>query len=425
MLLPLVLALASPPAQANGQTTHVWITRQALELLPAGELKSLLVANEDALVHGTMFPDGGYPLGHPYGEAAHWEPFQDRYREWIAATHLPPYDDEGARHVAFFMGLGSHGMADQHFDACYLRWSQNHYDTEHGWAAGASMDEATDFKWAALTGAQELPERWLPDEVLVGLFAEHGIDVDTGTLGQGQGLLEAAITLVGIGSENPELVADYEAAFPWATAHLEDPAVPGAPMYEAERVALYWQELWDRLHETPVESLVSRTWPEDGAFGHPREAALPDSAVVVFFAEGMLPDRIAPEHVSVVDETGAAHEVSHRLYYGSDSHILLVEPVADWPENTELTVILSGELSSRYGTTLGTEHRFSFSTAEPPPEPDDSGTPAAEASEPESAAPAAPAAAKGGCGKAGLGLVFGLGLLGLGRRRYPPMPSKR
>ena len=68
-------------ALANGQDTHVWITRDALRHLPEGELKDLLAdpANEAALVHGSMFPDGGYAVDHDYGETAHWEPFQGRY----------------------------------------------------------------------------------------------------------------------------------------------------------------------------------------------------------------------------------------------------------------------------------------------------------------------------------------------------------
>ena len=433
---PLLLALSlSAPAAANGQTTHVWITREALRLLPDGELKTLLVDNEDALVHGTMFPDGGYPLGHPYGEAAHWEPFQDRYRAWIADHHSPPYDDEAARHVAFYMGLGSHGMADQHFDACYLRWSQTHYDADAGWAAGESMDEATDFQWAALTGAQELPPRWLPDTVLVTLFADHGIEVDTATLGRGQGLLEAAITLVGIGGGNPELVAGYQEAFPWATAHLEDEAVPGIPAYEAARVALYWQELWDRLQGVAPARLVSRTWPPDGGMGHPRSAALPDAALAVFFAESMDPGGISDDHISVVDAHGTVHPVRQRLYYGDASHVLLLEPEADWPADTDLTVTLSADIESRSGTRLATDHVFSFSTR-PPPDPVDTGTAtgpdsgdddaAAADSATEGDAGAAPADKEAsGCGKAGAGLVVGLGLLGLGRRRYSPAPKKR
>ena len=113
-------------ALANGQTTHIWITLHALEHLPEGELKELLTAeaNRDALVSGSMFPDGGYAVNDGYGETAHWEPFQLTLLDWIRANQAAPYTDEGERYVAFLLGLSSHGMADQTFDAMYVPKAQ-------------------------------------------------------------------------------------------------------------------------------------------------------------------------------------------------------------------------------------------------------------------------------------------------------------
>jgi hypothetical protein len=209
----LLAALAAPAAWANGQTTHVWISRAARQLVPAGPLGDLVrdPELEAALVHGTMFPDGGYPIGHPYGEAAHWEPFQVEYLAWIRRTYGPPYDDQEARqHVAFLLGLASHGMADQTFDAHYQNRSQR-YDGALGWAAGDSMDEATDFEWAWLTGAQDVPERWVPAATLVEVFATRGIEVDEDTLDAGQDLLELAVGMVGLGSRTEVGLERYRA----------------------------------------------------------------------------------------------------------------------------------------------------------------------------------------------------------------------
>ena len=74
-------ALAPSTAHANGQTTHVWITLEAVGHLDDGPLKELLSKPEvfDALVNGAMFPDGGYANGDHYGELAHWEPLQQAY----------------------------------------------------------------------------------------------------------------------------------------------------------------------------------------------------------------------------------------------------------------------------------------------------------------------------------------------------------
>ena len=89
-------------ALANGQTSHVWITEQAVPLVTDPELAELLTRDDlrVALVSGTMFPDGGYAVDHPYGEEAHWEPFQTAYLEWIRDTYGgPPWSDDAARHI--------------------------------------------------------------------------------------------------------------------------------------------------------------------------------------------------------------------------------------------------------------------------------------------------------------------------------------
>ena len=91
--LAYILALLPATAWANGQTTHVWITLEAIHL-DEGPVLDLLARTEmrDPLVNGAMFPDGGYAVGDDYGELAHWEPFQQAYLGWIRDTYDPPYD---------------------------------------------------------------------------------------------------------------------------------------------------------------------------------------------------------------------------------------------------------------------------------------------------------------------------------------------
>ena len=109
-------------ALGNGQSTHAWISQQAVSALAPGELRALMSDPELELYwrNGTMFPDGGYPIGDDYGEIAHWEPFQRAYMAWIQQQFQPPWTDEAQRHIAFWLGLASHGMADQTFDAMYF-----------------------------------------------------------------------------------------------------------------------------------------------------------------------------------------------------------------------------------------------------------------------------------------------------------------
>ena len=400
------------PAHANGQTTHVWITRHAIEHLEEGPLKALVSdpANEAALVHGAMFPDGGYPLGHPYGEDAHWEGFQGDYQAWIQARHPPPFSDEGARHVAFLLGLGSHGMADQTFDAFYFNWSSIK-DAEHGWAEGESFDEASDFIFASIEGGQEVPERWVPQETLIDLYTARGVSVDADTLDDGQALLETAIALVGFGAQNPALVDDYAALFPWGGAHLADPDLPGTPACEGEWVARYWQEVYARLTDTERPRALMGSWPEDGAWGHPRDHTQPEARVSMIFPVGLASGSPDPATFSVEAADGVALPFEVWVYYGAGSHVVHLVPTEDWPEDTEITVRASAGLPYRDGEALERDVGFRFQTTPPPadPDPDTGGTDARGATDKQRGCSAAPAAP-------GLAALL-VGLLSLGRRR--------
>ncbi len=365
------LLMLSPLAHANGQTTHIWISRRARELLPAGELSDLMQAPayEPMWVHGTMFPDGGYAVGHPFGEAAHWEPFQAKYLEWIKTEFATPYGPEAAPHIAFLMGLGSHGLADQTFDANYQDRSIR-YDGDLGWAAGRSMDEATDFKWASLTGSQDVPERWVPKEVLVALYAEYGIDVDEATLDAAQDLLELVVSTVGLSADLNGDLTSWEDNFPWAMSNLQNPDVPGIPEYEAEVVAGYWTELWGRLHDLNGRQFIDRTWPPDGGYNLQVDPDSPDARISVVFRQGMLRDDLGPAAFSVLDEDGVSLSFDTWLFYGDHSHILHIVPTEPWPENAWLTVTVNGGLTAAAGAVLTEPYSFQVATF---PAPADSG----------------------------------------------------
>ena len=73
-----------------------------------------------------MFPDVGYAVGDNYGEIAHWESFQAAYLEWIQDTYSRPWTTEAKQHIAFLMGLGSHGL-----DRLMMQWLAAYvYDAE-------------------------------------------------------------------------------------------------------------------------------------------------------------------------------------------------------------------------------------------------------------------------------------------------------
>ena len=197
MLWVLWILFGALPAAGNGQSTHLWITDHALTHVQNEGLARLLHRDDlrPMLRNGTMFPDGGYAVGDPYGELAHWEQFQDAYRVYIEDTYDTPFTDEGAMHVAFLMGLASHGMADQVFDSLFMERSKQ-YDT---WGEGltGSLDGASDVLLVHATAPQTAPEVWFPEELFEDLFQQaHTHEVSAQTMARGQILFGAAIQWV-------------------------------------------------------------------------------------------------------------------------------------------------------------------------------------------------------------------------------------
>ena len=364
-LLPLLSSI--PSAAANGQTTHSHISLHALEHLPPGELRDLLTREDlrEALLNGTMFPDGGYPQSDGYGEMAHWEPFQDRYMAWIAAQEQAPYSDDMALHVAFLMGMSSHGMADQVYDALYMERSRQH-DHESDWA-NLSMDESTDVVYASLVGPLVPPDDWVPYDTFLQLFEEAGHPVNLDLLQTGQQLLRIAVAGVGGMSQVPETVARYEAWFPWASAHLTDPDVPGTPACEGVIVAGYWQRRWELLQTGALQQTGPlATFPSDGGWQAERDHTLVESRLSAVFPRGIDTDLLDPALITVTGPEGVV-PFDAWVFYGYSSHILHIQPQQDWLVDADYTVEIAAGIPYIDGTA-SPALSWGFTTQEPVPQ---------------------------------------------------------
>lgn len=363
-MIALIALVSSPVALANGQTTHVWISEAAKDELPEGDLRDFVTdeAVYNAIRNGTMFPDGGYATGHPYAEPAHWEPLQHAYLEWIRSNYEPPWTDEAKQHIGFLLGMGSHGLADQSFDALYIERGRQE-DATADWSE--SFDEATDVVWASRTGKAEIPPDFVPAEALIPLYESvHGIEVSADDLEDGQTLLRVALWAVGEAGSDPEVTADYAAEFPWMCSHLEAPEVFGTPPDEALVVARYWEVVWHRLHEgSAPETPVIATFPEDGSYDHPTGLAQIEARASVVFARGL--DKAALSADSFAWE-GPQGPVPFRidLFYGQDSHVVHLIPDEALADG-EHTVTVSPGVKAWDGEVLG-GFAWSFSTQPPP-----------------------------------------------------------
>lgn len=379
LALALTVALLAPTAAlSNGQSTHVWITLEALDRLPEGPVRELLTRPElrDIVMNGTMFPDWGYAPGgsRDHGEASHWEPFQQEYRRWIQETYAPPFTDPvAAEHVAWLFGMASHGMADEHFDSLFMERSRC-YDA--GWSdeEGASLDTASDVLFMAAVGGIPQPERWLPVEALAAVYARAMPDLplDIESMERGHRMLHIAVGAVDVLRENQERLDTWGAAYAWSVQTLSDESVPGSPPDEAEAVVRYWLDLWERLQGTPgFDQPVLMMRPEPGSYEHSLDSSKPESRVHLAMARGVLDATL--DVVSVATADGQDVPVDVGLFYGDTSHALLARPVTDWEPDTDYVITVEGGLQSYDGDVFDGVWTGSFSTKEapvaPPPDP--------------------------------------------------------
>lgn len=356
-------ALEPRAAEANGQSTHLWITEHALEHLPDGPLKELLTSHRLMLDNGTMFPDGGYPLDDPYAEIAHWEPFSGAYMDWIVAQYDFPYEGAAAEHVAFLLGMNSHGMADETFDSLYMERTIL-YDGDKD-----ELDTMSDIVMMSLVGKRETPTDWVPYDLFDMLYTDAAnYDVDVNQMKTGQSLLRVAVQAVGAGSEDPQRVQDAADRYPWGNSHLLDENVPGAPPCEGEVIARYWQSQWELLHERAVYRPVLQTWPRDGGSGHETDSTSIDSWVSLAVSRGLDTTDFDASRFTITSEEGQSIPFNLRVFYGMDSHVIHLKPTADFQPNTVYYVEMSAGVPTIHADDLAA-WSWSFSTGDEAPPP--------------------------------------------------------
>ena len=351
-LVTLFVSMTALPAFANGQHSHLWITEHALTHLEDGPLKSLLSSSEhlDKLKNGSMFPDGGYAVNDPYGEAAHWEPIQQAYLDWILEHHEDVSSGDGGAHAAFLLGMASHGMGDQVYDSLFLEAAKQ-YDVDSDWSM-YSIEEGTDVGLASEVSPLDPPPQWVPTDALAEVFASvNQHEVSSETLLEGQTLLALAVLFVANMGQNPDSVALYNDRFPWATTHQLDPNIPGTPSCEGAVIALYWETLWAELRGEDWPDVLTTVPPADST-APPPDASRSESRIAVVFARGLEAASVTAENFEITTSGGEALPFEPWLYYGEHSNVVLLTPKQDWPKNTLIHVQIGQGLRSWEGHAI-------------------------------------------------------------------------
>ena len=362
-------------AWANGNYSHLWMTTDALSYLEDGGLQDLLTRPEllDIIRNGAMYPDGGYVVGDGYGEISHWEPFHLTYLDWIRTNFQPPWSPEAAQHIAFLMGMTAHGISDQLYDGMYLERAA-FYDENGSDATLLGLDAATDACFAATQGLMELPETWVPAEVLAPLYEiAAGHSVEASTIEQGQALVIVAVMVANDAIGIPETMDEYMTLYPWACGNQDNPEIPGSPVTHGPVIARYWSVLWERLHggEVMDQPLIGTFFTGSTPYGQMMDSSNPDSRVSFAMPWGLDPSTVDATSVVVTGEDGDVHPVGINVYYGANSHLVNLKPTEDWAQETSYTVTISPPISDWTGSPIGTTHTFTFSTGPEPRTPSD------------------------------------------------------
>jgi len=369
--LGLALALLAPAsAAANGNESHLWVTLWARDALPEGELKSLLEQHDLPLQNGANFPDGGYAIDDGYGEIAHWEPFQSAYLDWIRENYAPPWSDEAGEHIAFLMGMASHGLCDQTYDCAYLARSDVYDEGSPGSSIG--RDGSTDVALVGAAGCADPPDSWVPDELMAELMLSHaGHEVNPDTISDANTLVLLSMHLICGAGEDDDALAEHVAAYPWAGEHQMDPLQPGNPPNTAPAVAAYWEVLWARLQgeDSLAEPLLAQ-FPAAGATGWPAGVDSIDAMVSFVVARGLDTSSLGLDNVAVQDADGQAPSFDIHYCYGS--HVIGLKPTEGWTPDSAHTVTVGPGLATWDGVGLE-PFSFSFDTT---PAPVDTGSPA-------------------------------------------------
>lgn len=365
----LLCTFTAPRVEGHGLHGHIHVTGWAIENMPPGELRSIFDDPDvfQAALTGAMFPDTGYAPGRDdrasreYGEYAHWEPFIERFIEYVRTVHGPPYDTkEKQMLVAFLLGCAAHGLQDELFDSTFL------YEVEQRDGAGQDIADPGTDGFLVLDGYfRMLPGEYLPVEEVLPLFSEDilGVSVD-------EQLIRDQVRAVRSAYVNETLGTRVAAGFgqrartqiPWAADNYLDPRIAGSLGAEIVPTMRHMEALWERLHDRFDETnLVVHAWPDTPRRLRSAQAGDVASWVTLVFGKGIAQNRATG---SFVDGVGAPHPFNLRYTrWGGMSRLVRFQPTADLAPGGTYTVAIEAGAELVDGSQTAFAHEVTFQVA--------------------------------------------------------------
>jgi len=333
------------------------VTGWAIENLPPGPLRSFFSepAVFNAALYGAAFPDSGYWVDtgptREYAEYAHWEPFIESFIQLIRSEHPPGFwSPEERKLVAFMMGCAAHGLQDEIFDSTFL-----FQVAEHDGKGQSEADGGTDFLLIDEGHQRFLPERFLPMDTLLRLYAERPEAITQETILSGVDTQESTYVNDGLGLQIARSLAPASRdLIPWTAQHYLDPEVPGILYTEITPTMQYLQAVWDRLHGRwkSGRDPVVHVFPDDGRALRSASAGTVDGWVTMILGKGIAIDSAAGTllgaHGTTVDARFTGTRWGHPF-----PRVVRFQPSVDLEPGRRYTAVLhaGAEMIDRGGTT--------------------------------------------------------------------------
>lgn len=340
-------ALTHPTkADAHGIMGHMHVTGWAIENLPPGELKELLMEPEvmNAALFGAAYTDSGYwPKGsiesqtRAYGEHTHWEPFIQDFITWIRVNDPPPWTSmESKKRFGFMIGCASHGLQDEIFDSIFLDQVDYHDNGNQDIA-----DPATD-GFLSLDGhLRFMPTEYYPKDTVLELYQSLNMGITEEVIRYGLDAMETLYVnprsgyavAAGLGRQHAPKLG-------WTRTHYFDPDVPGSIRSEILPTMHYITALWGRVNgESAAENPVLFQYPDDGRFLRSLDPADPASWVTIVTSAAAKADFVMPDWK--LDDGTPIGFTKHGTHWGgtdSFGRVMQLRPTAPLPTDRTSTV---------------------------------------------------------------------------------------
>lgn len=360
----ILLGTTAPRASGHGLHGHIHVTGWAIENLPPGELRAIFDDPDvfQAALTGAMFPDTGYAPGRDeraareYGEYAHWEPFIERFIQYVRTTYGPPYDTKEKKMlVAFLLGCAAHGLQDELFDSTFL------YEIEQRDGSGQDIADPGTDGFLNLDGYfRMLPGEYLPIDDVLPLFGADilGVDVDGQLIADQVRTVRSAYVNDTLG---PRVAAGFgqraRTQIPWAANHYLDPGIAGSLGAEVIPTMRHMEALWERLHDRFDEAdLVVHTWPHAPRRVRSGQAGDVASWITLVFGKGVAQGGATG---SFVDGVGVPHPFQLRYTrWGGMSRLVRFQPTTDLEAGGFYTVAIEAGARLVDGTETTLAHEL-------------------------------------------------------------------